>query len=82
MRGKAIVAGETLECELQHDFSGANRPRPFPFDVFEPLEKAANVKQQSGEFGFDRVERLMDALARRDHGICRRTGNGSARPAR
>ena len=37
--------------------------------VFEPLEEAADVEQETVEFRPDRFERMVHALARRDHRV-------------
>ena len=65
----AVMAREPVERELQHDLGRARRPGAFALDVFQALEEAADVEQQAGEFRADRIERLMHALARRDHGL-------------
>ena len=65
----AVVAREPVEPELQHDLGRARRPAALALDIFEPFEEAADVEQQAGEFGPDRIERVAHALARRDDGF-------------
>ena len=62
---------QPLEAELQHDLGRALRPGAVALDVHETFEKAADVPQQAGKFRAGRVERKMQALARRDHDVGR-----------
>ena len=62
-----VVAGETIEGELQYDFAGASRPCTFAFDIFKAFEKAANIEQQAGEFRTNGVKRVMHPLSRGNH---------------
>src|SRR6185312_4065986 len=65
----AVVAGQTLEPELQYHLGGARRPDALALDVSEALEETADVKQQAGELRARRVERGMHAPPRRDHRV-------------
>ena len=67
LRRVAVMAGQPVERELQHDFGRTRRPGAFAFDILEAFEETADVKQKAGEFRTDRIERLMHALARGDH---------------
>src|SRR5215208_5290650 len=69
LRGIAIVAREAIKTELQHDFCRTRRPGALPFHVFKPFEKAADVEQESDEFGSDRIECLPHTLARRNDAV-------------
>ena len=46
----AVVPRQPVEPELQHDLGGAARPAALALDIVEPLEEAADVDQQAGEF--------------------------------
>ena len=63
------MAREPIERELQHDLGRARRPGAFAFDILEAFEETADIEQQPAEFRPGRVERLMHALARGDHGL-------------
>jgi hypothetical protein len=43
------VAREAVEREREHDARGARRPAPLAFHRFEPLEKTADVEQETGK---------------------------------
>ena len=63
------MAREPVKRQLQHHLCGSCRPGALAFDVFEALEKTADIQQQPAEFRADGVERLMHPLARADHHV-------------
>ena len=74
MRRIAVVAGKTVEAELQHNFARASRPRALTLDILKTLEEAANVEQQACEFRANRVKRVMQPLPRRNHCLGKNAG--------
>jgi len=54
----AVVAGQPVQGELQHNFAGARRPSAIALDVIQAFQETANVDQQPGEFGAYGVHRL------------------------
>ena len=80
---ETVMPRQPVEAELQHHLARARRPAALALDVFEPLEEAADVEQQAGEFRSDRIERVVQALTRRACGSARRrAAPPDAAPAR
>jgi hypothetical protein len=68
------MAREPVERELQHYFRRTGRPSAFALYILEAFEKAAGVEQEPAEFRADRIERLVDTLARGNHRLGERSG--------
>ena len=47
-----------IERELQHDLGRARRPRSLALHIVQPLEEAAHIEQQPGEFRPGLIYRL------------------------
>ena len=68
------MASKTGESNLQHDFARACGPCTLAFDILKTFEEAANIEQQTCEFGADGIECLMHVLPCCDHRFGKHTG--------
>ena len=53
---------ETFQSQLEHDFGRPRGPAPFAFDIFDPLQKAADVEQEARKLGPRGVKRCAKTL--------------------
>src|SRR5262249_61333638 len=66
VRRTAVVAGQPVQGELQHNFGGARRQGAIARDVLQSPKKTANIDQQPGELGAYCVQCLTYVLPNRD----------------
>jgi hypothetical protein len=72
-RAIAIVTGEALKRELEHNFCRASRPATLTLGYIKPFQKAAYVDKQPGKFRTYRIKRMTHALPGGNDGIRQKT---------
>ena len=69
----AIVTGEALKRELEHDFRRASRPAALTLGYIEPFQEAAYVDKQPGKFRTYHIKRVTHVLPGGNDGIRQKT---------